>query len=88
VQSSGVFVVAAEWWEGLHGRSEPDLLPLLDLTAPVLGGLEFEILESDAELLTAHVGTPRDFYIDDTLLHGSIGERSDCWHDRSHAMRT
>ena len=24
----------------------------------------------------------------DTLLHGSVGERSDCWRDRSHAMRT
>jgi hypothetical protein len=23
-----------------------------------------------------------------TLLHGSVGERSDYWRDRSHAMRT
>jgi hypothetical protein len=39
--------------------------PLSDLTAPVRGGIEFEILEIDAELLTAHVGTAHDFYIDD-----------------------
>ncbi len=38
---------------------------LTDPTATLPGRIEFEILERDAELLVAHVGTPHTFYIDD-----------------------
>ena len=59
-------VLAAGWCEGLRHRSEFDL-PLSDLTAFKVNRIErieFEILECEAELLVAHVGTTQVFYID------------------------
>jgi hypothetical protein len=38
---------------------------LSDPPDPMRGIVEFEILENDAELLMAHVGTPHVFYLDD-----------------------
>jgi hypothetical protein len=47
---------------------------------------------SDTEVIRLDKGEDRlamlGLSLDDTLLHGSAGERSDCWRDRSHAVRT
>ena len=39
--------------------------PLSDLTSPLRGVIEYEVLQADAELLEAHVGTSHKFYIDE-----------------------
>ena len=41
------------------------IYPVSELSALTSGSIEFEILESDADLLVAHVGTPHVFYISD-----------------------
>ena len=41
------------------------IYPVSDLSVGPRGSIEFEVLESDAELLKAHVGTPHAFYIND-----------------------
>ncbi|MGH7173894.1 MAG: hypothetical protein ACRELG_26755 [Gemmataceae bacterium] len=40
------------------------IYPLTAISAPLPDRIEFEILESDAALLAAHIGTPQTFYID------------------------
>ncbi len=49
---------------GFTAAANPIYL-LSDPTAPMLGGIDFEVLESDAELLMAHVGMVQVFSIDD-----------------------
>jgi hypothetical protein len=50
----GSFIVAAN-----------PIFLLSELIPPVRGVIEYEILEADAELLEAHVGTSHKFYIDE-----------------------
>jgi hypothetical protein len=47
---------------------------------------------SDTEVIRLDKGEDRlallGLSLDDTVLHGSVGERTDCWRDRSHTVRT
>ena len=61
--------VACLSWKPEHTRgfavAANPIYPISELIVQAGGSIEFEILEDDAELLMAHVGTKHVFYVND-----------------------